>query len=86
MKGDDPMSKPTSTDEGVSLRKILIGGVCMAAGRELTGGDNGRNGQEEKRFYIFQPEQRRAYHEHDHDQRRNADLLQGLGQRSAHRV
>jgi non-heme chloroperoxidase len=29
------MSKPTTTDEGISRRKILIGGVCMAAAVSL---------------------------------------------------
>jgi hypothetical protein len=47
--------------------------------RKPAGGDNGRNDQAGKPFYIFPPEQRRAYHDHDHDQRRHADLLQGLG-------
>ncbi len=35
--------------------------------RKSTGGDNGRNGEAGKSFYIFQVDQRRAYHDNDHD-------------------
>jgi hypothetical protein len=43
VKGGDPLSKLTTTNVGISRRKPA-------------GGDNGRNGQAGKHFYIFQPE------------------------------
>ena len=53
MEGDYPMSKLTTTNAGISRRKILIGGDCFAAAASLPSVTMAANGQARKRFFIF---------------------------------
>ncbi len=49
------------------MSEPITGNVDMPRHKLLIDGGHAGNRQEEESFHIFQPEQRRAYHEHHHD-------------------